>query len=163
MPKSIQAKLKFVFRRIRLRCQGVVVGHHAYVAATQFSGRAEVEPYCRFVGSPSISIGEDFYANVGCHLLGEIRIGQDVLLGPKVVVWGRDHGLDVGSPIRLQESNAQPVLIGNDVWIGAGAIVLKGVTIGDGAVVGAGSVVTKDIPAGAIAVGNPAKVVRYRS
>ena len=163
MPKSFKAKVMFAVRRYRLRRAGVVLRHHSYVAGTEFFGRAEVEPYCRFVGSPKISVGDDFYANVGCHLLGEIRIGRDVLLGPKVVIWGRDHGMVGDSPMRLQESVAQPVFIGNDVWIGAGAIVLKGVTIGDGAVVGAGSVVTKDIPAGAIAVGNPARVVRYRS
>ena len=54
----------------------------------------------------------------------------------------------------------KPVYIGKKVWIGVGAIILKGVTIGDGAIIGAGSVVTKDIPAGCLAIGNPAKVIK---
>jgi acetyltransferase-like isoleucine patch superfamily enzyme len=54
------------------------------------------------------------------------------------------------------------VIIGNDVWIGANAVILKGVTIGDGAVVGAGAVVTSDVPPGAVVAGNPAKVIKMR-
>jgi len=64
--------------------------------------------------------------------------------------------------MREQPVESKPVVIGADVWIGAGASVLPGVTIGDGAVIGARAVVTKDIPPNAIAVGIPAKVIRYR-
>lgn len=60
----------------------------------------------------------------------------------------------------MQQGQRAPIVIGNDVFIGARSIILKGVTIGDAAIIGAGSVVTKDVPAGAIAAGNPAKIVR---
>lgn len=62
----------------------------------------------------------------------------------------------------IRKSVRKPVIIGNDVWIGTNVVILRGVTIGDGAVIGAGAVVTKDIPPYAIAVGNPAKVIKYR-
>ena len=64
--------------------------------------------------------------------------------------------------VRYEGTTKGPVVIGNDVWIGRGALVLSGVTVGDGAIIGAGAVVSKDIPPFAIAVGNPAKVVKYR-
>jgi acetyltransferase-like isoleucine patch superfamily enzyme len=74
-----------------------------------------------------------------------------------------NHGIEHGTPIRTQPLEDDPVKIGNDVWIGAGCSILPGVTIGNGAVIGARAVVTKDIPENAIAVGVPAKVLKYRS
>lgn len=76
---------------------------------------------------------------------------------------GRDHGLRKDALIREQPHTKKPIRIGDDVWIGANVTILKGVCIGKGAVVGAGSVVTRDIPEYAVAVGNPAKVIRYRN
>lgn len=89
----------------------------------------------------------------------EVTIGDRVLLGTGVIITDTDfHSVDV---LDRRHSNGAcaPVHIGNDVFIGANSIVLKGVTIGDGAVVGAGSVVTKDVPARAVAAGTPAVVV----
>lgn len=100
--------------------------------------------------------------NAHCHILGEITIGDNVLFGPKVVIWGRDHGIKKGQLICQQDHSHASVVIGDDVWIGAHVSVMKGIVIGDGAVIGAGSVVTKDIPRYAIAVGNPARVIKYR-
>lgn len=127
-----------------------------------FKGKATIEPYCRLVGDPRIVVGYNFYMNAGCHILGDVAFGDDVMLGPKVIIWSRDHGMAPNAPMRTQPHTSAPIRVGNDVWIGAAAIILKGVTIGDGAVVGAGSVVTKDVPARAIVVGNPARIVRYR-
>jgi acetyltransferase-like isoleucine patch superfamily enzyme len=145
-----------------LRRHGVVIQHHTVFSSVNFRGRAVIEPYCRLVGQPCIDIGNNFYLNAGCHLLGEISIGEDVIIGPQTVIWSRDHGIRKDSLIRLQKHTAEPIMIGNDVWIGAHATILKGVHIGDGAIIGAGSVVVKDIPEYAIAVGNPARVVKTR-
>ena len=101
-----------------------------------------------------ISVGERFYANVGCVFLdcAPISIGDGVLLGPAVQLYAATHPLDAETRRRGLEY-ALPISIGDDVWIGGGAIVLP--------VVGAGSVVTKDIAADAIVAGNPARAVRH--
>jgi acetyltransferase-like isoleucine patch superfamily enzyme len=93
-----------------------------------------------------------------------IRVGDNTLLGAGTMVFDNDfHVPDAGPSWRPDsQTNARPVVIGKDAFIGARAIVLKGVTIGDGAMVGAGAVVTKDVPAGRIAVGNPARVLPLR-
>lgn len=83
-----------------------------------------------------------------------IRIGRGCAIAPGVVIRDCDSHEVIGSP------TSKPIIIGEHVWIGTDAIILKGVTIGDGAVIGAGSVVTKDIPPRCVAVGNPAKIVK---
>jgi acetyltransferase-like isoleucine patch superfamily enzyme len=128
----------------------------------QFIGTAYIEPYCRLIGQPKIIIGDNFYLNSGCHLLGEIYFGNNVLVGPKTVIWARDHGFNKDDLIFKQPHKSLPITIGDDVWIGANVTILKGVTIARGAVIGAGSVVTKDIPEYAIVAGNPATIVKYR-
>ena len=134
----------------------------AAISNVKFKGKAVIEPYCRISGDPLIFFGDDFYLNAGCHLLGEISFGDHVMIGPKTIIWGRDHGMDVGAPMKHQPHIKAPIKIGNDVWIAANVTILKGVNIGDGAIIGAGSVVTRDIPEYAVAVGNPARVVKYR-
>lgn len=151
------------FRRLSLKRQGVVIHHHTYFKGVFFQGRAVIEPYCRLNGDPTITIGSNFYMNSGCHLLGEITIGNDVMIGPKTIIWGRDHGMALGEPMRLQPHSKRPVLIGDDVWIGANVTILKGVSIGDGAVIAAGAVVVRDVPPLAIVAGNPARVVKNRT
>ncbi len=92
-----------------------------------------------------------------------VTIGADCLLAELVSVRDHDHAFVAdGVPILDQGRATAPVTIGDDVWIGAKATVVRGVTIGDGAVIGAHAVVTRDVPAGAVAVGVPARVVRYR-
>ena len=95
-------------------------------------------------------------------MLGDIIIGDNVQLGPQVIFWGRDHGIKKNMLINKQPYNSKPIIIGNDVWIGANAIVLKGVTISDGAVVAAGAVITKDVSPYMIVGGVPAKIIKYR-
>lgn len=108
-----------------------------------------------------ITVGEHFYANSGCTMIdvADITIGDNVMLGTHVQV------ITAGHPVHPDVRNTAyeygvPVTIGDNVWIGAGAIVLPGVTIGPNAVIGAGAVVTKDVPEGVIAAGNPCKVIR---
>jgi acetyltransferase-like isoleucine patch superfamily enzyme len=162
MPKSFKNAIRQYLKRYTLRRTGVHVYNNTVLSNTKFLGKAVIEPYCRLVGDPQIIIGDDFYMNAGCHLLGDITIGDHVLIGPKTVIWGRDHGTRSGQLIKVQEHIRNPILIEDDVWIGASATILKGVTISKGAVIGAGSVVTKNVPANAIVVGNPARVLRFR-
>ncbi len=162
MPKSITNRIKIFVRRMRLRRQGVKIYNNTVFYNVTFKGTAKIEPYCRLVGEPYIEIGKNFYLNAGCHLLGEISFGDDVMIGPKTIFWGRDHGMELGIPMNQQPHVNSPIKVGNDVWIGAAAIILKGVNIGNGVVIGAGAVVTKDVPENAIVVGNPARVIKYR-
>jgi maltose O-acetyltransferase len=123
---------------------------------------AVVEPPFHCDYGFNISVGDRFYANAGCVFLdcAPITIGDRALLGPAVHLYTATHPLDADTRRRGLEL-ALPIEIGDDVWIGGGAIVLPGVKIGDRAVVGAGSVVTKDVPGEAVAAGNPARVVNH--
>jgi maltose O-acetyltransferase len=150
------------FLRRKLARQNVVLHKGAAISGVTFLGSAIVEPYCRIIGDPMVTIGKNFYINSFCHILGEVTIGDDVLIGPKVTIWGRDHGTKATELIRKQPHIKESIDIGNDVWIGASVTILKGVKVGDGAVIGAGSLVVKDIPAYRIAVGVPAKVIKVR-
>jgi maltose O-acetyltransferase len=108
-----------------------------------------------------IRIGARCFANFGLVALdvAPITIGDDVQIGPNVQLLTPTHPLEPG-PRRDKWEAAKPITIGDNVWLGGGAIVLPGVTIGENTVVGAGAVVTRDLPANVVAVGNPARVVR---
>ena len=109
----------------------------------------------------NIHVGKNFIANFNLTVLdiAKVTIGDNVLIAPNVQLYTVDHPLDPAERNTLKLL-AQPITIGNNVWIGGGVIVLPGVTIGDNSVIGAGSVVTKDIPANSLAFGNPCKVVK---
>lgn len=162
---DISAALPMAFKRIYLRFFEVQVSNNCKLQKVRFLGKATIEPYCRICGETEagITIGNNFYMNAGCHILGEIYIGNDVLIGPKTVIWSRDHQISRSELIRKQPYLDKRIVIGDDVWIGANVTVLKGVEIGNGAVIGGGSVVVNDIPEYAVAVGNPAKVLKYRN
>jgi acetyltransferase-like isoleucine patch superfamily enzyme len=113
----------------------------------------------------NISIGDHSSINEFVYLngAGGIEIGDYVMIAHNASLISEDHGFDdVNTVMRKQASIRAKITIGSDVWIGAGVHILKGVTIGEGALIGANAVVTKDIPPYAIAVGNPARVLRYR-
>ena len=112
-------------------------------------------------GGRFVRFGKRVYANFGLTLVDdtEITVGDCSMFGPNVVVATAAHPLEP----ELREQGLQynkPVHIGRNCWIGAGAIILPGVSIGDNTVVGAGSVVTHDLPANVVAVGNPCRVLR---
>ncbi|MPV36068.1 sugar O-acetyltransferase [Georgenia subflava] len=109
-----------------------------------------------------ITIGARCFANFGLVALdvARITIGDDVQLGPNVQLLTPTHPVDP-EPRRQKWEAAEPITIGDNVWLGGGAIVCPGVTIGESSVVGAGAVVTKDLPANVVAVGNPARVIRH--
>ena len=112
-------------------------------------------------GGKHTHFGRNVYANFNLTLVDDthIYIGDYTLLGPNVVIATAGHPILPELREKAFQYNA-PVHIGRNCWLGAGVIVLPGVTIGDNSVVGAGAVVTKDIPAGVIAVGNPCRVLR---
>jgi maltose O-acetyltransferase len=109
----------------------------------------------------NVSIGEETFVNYDCVLLdvAPIRIGAACQLATRVQLLTATHPIDP-EPRRLGWESAQPITIGDNVWLGGGAIVCPGVAIGDDTVVGAGAVVTRDLPAGVVAMGVPARVVR---
>lgn len=162
MIEDLRRALSETRLRRRLARQGVQVSRHVHLYDVEFQGDAKISPWCRLVGVPKIVLGRHFFMNSFGFLKGEITIGDDVLLGPGVVIWGRDHLMEPGRPIREQGHRSEPILIGDDVWIAAHAVILRGITIGSGAVIGAGAVVTRDVPEGAIVAGNPGRVVRFR-
>ena len=119
------------------------------------------------ISSPSITVGDDvrFERNVmiNADSGGSISIGNHVRVGPNSLFRASNHRFDRNDvPIVEQGHRAGQITVGNDVWFGAGVIVLPDVNIGDGAVIGAGAVVAKDIPERAIAVGLPAVPVSFR-
>ena len=109
----------------------------------------------------NISIGEGVFVNFNAVILdpAPVTIGDGAMFGPGVQLLTADHPRDPETRRRLLEL-ARPVSIGSNVWLGAAAIVLPGVSVGGGSIIGAGSVVTRDIPSGVLAVGNPCRVVR---
>jgi len=108
-----------------------------------------------------ITIGARCFANYGLVALdvATITIGDDVQFGPNVQLLTPTHPVEP-EPRRDKWEAASPITIGDNVWLGGGAIVCPGVSIGENTVVGAGSVVTRDLPANVVAVGNPARVIR---
>ena len=108
-----------------------------------------------------ISVGKRFFANFNFTVLDEakVTIGDDCFIGPNVSIYTACHSTD---PVERNSRRewAEPVTIGDNVWIGGSVTILPGVNIGDNVTIGAGSVVTKDIPSNSIAVGNPCKVMK---
>ncbi len=120
-----------------------------------------VEPTFRCDYGFNIQWGEGAYANFDCIILdcAPVTIGRGVLMAPRVCIYTASHPLDPAERAAGVEF-AKAVKIGDNVWLGGGAIVNSGVTIGENSVIGAGSVVTRDIPANVVAVGNPCRVLR---
>lgn len=112
-------------------------------------------------GGKNVHFGNDVYANFNLTLVDDcdIFVGDNVLFGPNVTVTAGTH--PIHPKLRSQQAQYNvPIHIGDNAWIGAGAVILPGVHIGENTVIGAGSVVTNDIPANVVAVGSPCKVIR---
>ncbi len=113
------------------------------------------------MGCRHVHFGNNVYANFNLTLVDDthIYVGDNTMFGPNVTIATAGHPIDP----ELRERGLQynmPVKIGRNCWLGAGVIVMPGVTIGDNVVIGAGSIVTKDIPSNVVAVGNPCRVMR---
>ncbi len=112
-------------------------------------------------GGHHVHFGKNIYANFNLTLVDDthIYVGDYTMFGPNVTVATAGHPIDPALREQGYQYNA-PVRIGKNCWIGAGVIIVPGITIGDNVVVGAGSVVTKDLPDNVVAVGNPCRVLR---
>lgn len=120
-----------------------------------------MEPNIRFDYGYNTYIGENFYANFDCTILDvcEVRFGDNCMLGPRVQIYTATHPLN---PFERNSGKeyAKPITIGNNVWIGGGAIINPGVTIDDNVVIASGAVIIKDVPKNVVVGGNPAKVIK---
>jgi len=141
--------------------------HVAPRRRVRFGARPNVSPNAVFSNPERIVIGDDVRIGARCHIWagpshGTIRIGNDVLFGPEVMLTAATYRFNDGGPVTDQLMDEADIEIGNDVWLGTRVVVLHGARIGDGAVIGAGAVVRGVIPPYAIAVGAPARVVGTR-
>jgi acetyltransferase-like isoleucine patch superfamily enzyme len=159
------AKTYLVFRKIRRR-----LSMHLLRPAFGSHGRNFIFDPQGFYSYEHIHVGDDVFLGQRPTLmaaLSRIKIGNKVMFGPEVMIIGGRHNTSFVGRNMIDVHEKRPdddlgVIIEDDVWIGARAIVLRGVTIGRGAIVGAGSIVTKNIPPYAVAVGSPAKTVKFR-
>ncbi len=127
------------------------VGDNCYIEA----------PFYANWGGRHVHLGKNVYCNFNVTFVDDthIYVGDNTMIAPSVIIATAAHPILPELREQFYQYN-MPVHIGKNCWLGAGVIVLPGVTIGDNTVIGAGSVVTKDIPANVVAVGNPCKVLR---
>jgi len=123
-----------------------------------------IRPCIKFAMGCNISIGENSGIGDNCFLqdIGDIIIGEDVLMGPEVMIFTANHNMKKDELIRTQESLVEKVVIEDDVWIGARSIILPGVKLCKGAVIAAGAVVTRNVEPYTIVGGVPAKKIGVR-
>jgi acetyltransferase-like isoleucine patch superfamily enzyme len=154
--------------------KGAIVEDHVRVTPFWFEQKplkvileknAHIYSHVLLQGSGVLHFGENSFigsfSTIGCN--EKVWIGDNVMMAQSVSIRDTDHNFsDSDVPMNRQGVSISPVVIGNNVWLGHGAVILKGVTIGDGAIIAAGAVVTSDIPSNAIAGGVPARVIRYR-
>ncbi len=118
-----------------------------------------------FLSPENITIGDNVFIGDNAHFSGHITIGNNVMFGPRPMIFGGNHYFGVkGKSVRFLKSkngeNSKPVIIEDEVWCGAGVIILPGVKVGIGSVIGAGSVVSSSMPPFVLAVGNKCKPIK---
>ena len=115
-------------------------------------------------GKQKIIIGDHSDLNPYVAIYGKVTIGKYNLIAPHVMLAGGTHNFsDINIPIKHQKGSTRGIIIEDDVWVGANAVIVDGVCVGRGAIVGAGAVVTRDVEPYAIVGGNPAKLIRFRN
>lgn len=121
-----------------------------------------IEQGARF--SSAVRLGDNSGIGINARVEAHVTIGNDVMMGPDCMLFTANHAFsDLSVPMRLQGHEApRPIVIEDDVWIGARVIILPGVRVGRGSIIGAGSVVTADVPPYSIVGGNPARLIRSR-
>lgn len=160
------------YRRVRKKLWQLLVAPSVRRAFGSCGKNVYLSSNCTYSGIKNIYIGDNAVIDGGAVFLttrAKLIIGDDFMCGPRVTIITGDHRIDIPGrtmrSIREDEKlpeNDQDVVIENDVWVGANAIILKGVTIGTGSVICAGAVVTKDVPPYSIVGGVPAKVIKKR-
>ena len=164
-------------RAMLLRLRGATVDAKASIGARltvrnaggiRLGSRVEIEHdvYLKLVSENArLTVGNFTFIGRGCELdvAAEVTIGAHTLIAPNVFITDHTHNHVRGRTLDEQGLEIGEVTIGNDVWIGTGAIVLHGVTIGDGAIIGAGAVVTRSVEAHAIVAGAPARPIGTRT
>lgn len=174
----VGARVQLLFPRRLFVGRNVSIGSDSYVSALARNGirlgdnvrireRAWIQS-TSVLDQPGVGVVIEQNTYIGPGVIlgagGGIRIGAHVNFGANVQLLAENHAFDdLDRPIQSQGVTRAGIVVEDDVWIGNSAIVLDGVTIGRGAVIGAGAVVTRDVPPLAIAVGNPARVLRHRT
>ena len=155
MPSSAKRLFGRVFKGYRRMCAKLILH--------KCGKNVNIEKGAVF--SSSVELGDNSGLGLNAFLQGKVIIGRDVMMGPNVSIYTRNHAsarLDI--PMNQQGMTPmRPVVIGDDVWIGAGVIILPGAKIGKGCILGAGCVVRGEFPDYAVLVGNPAKVIKFRN
>lgn len=130
----------------------------------QAGAGVNIEHGADFGSGKRIRLGDRSGIGINARVLGTVHLGRDVMMGPDVFITSLAHRTDMLELPMIDQGGAEQrvVVIEDDVWIGARAIILPGVRIASGAIVGAGAVVTHDVPPKAVVAGNPARVVKYR-
>jgi maltose O-acetyltransferase len=171
-PGAIAGRLRI----IRLRLLGVRIGRRCWVRRIHvprnpwdivIADGVALDDYVVLLttgsrrNSPRLVIDGGTYVNrfTMFDASESIEVGHNCLIGPFCYITDHNHGMEIGTPIAQRPLVSCAVRIGNNVWIGAGAIILKGVTIGDGAVIGAGAVVTRPVRSNAKVAGVPARIL----
>lgn len=154
--RNLRVGLFFVDRGfdIQIEPHAVITFGHGVRFLRDFTGH--------FAGR--VTIGHNVFFNRGCHVVAHesLVIGNNCLFGERVSIHDENHVPDSSpAPIVSRGFRTAPIIIGNNVWVGAKATILPGVTIGDNAVIGAHAVVTRDIPPNSVAVGIPARVIKH--
>ena len=144
-------------------------GHVTQLRAFRYGPDAEISPNANFRNAQNITAGARLHLGTesalwaGPSARGRIRLGDDVAIGPRAFVTAASYRFNDGAPIRSNAMNEAEIVLDNDVWIGAGAIILAGSHIGEGAIVGAGALVRGEVAPYTIVSGNPAVLVGYRT
>ena len=149
-------------------CRANLIGNMTLINRNVKCGKnVTIYPDVMFFGDGRIEIGDNVDIGNGTIIYaskcgGGVSIGSNTMIAAQCYIIDTDHGIEKSMLISKQPNTVSPVRIGEDVWIAAGAKVLKGSRLGDGCIVGAQAVVKSQIPPNAIAVGVPARVIRYR-
>lgn len=169
--KDVTEVLRYLFSLSGLKAWANLVGwyvhdHIAPRARMSTAGNPRIHPTASLRCGRNIQLGRNGHINQYCCVWAsegsKIVLGDDLLMGPGVKIFSSNHTARLGTPMNVQPFVEKDIVIGNDVWLGANAVVVAGVTIGDGAIVAAGSVVTRDVPPYTIVGGIPAKPIKRR-